>query len=130
MSKSSKQVDGIPENIWLLPAAEAELRRLDRNEQIRCGRALVKVSESPSQFGSPLENRPGTQLAGFRKLKVGRLRIVYRVVATDRIEVTVIVTVGRREGLEVYQTAHGRREALEQFVEEALKKLVADTDKK
>lgn len=64
----------------------------------------AKLKQAPLQFGVPLSQN----LAGFRKLRVGDYRVVYRVVAT-RVFVYVLA-VGPRRDKEIYADAVSRLE--------------------
>lgn len=66
------------------------------DERIRLG--------EPDKIGKPLYG----SLAGYRRLRTGSMRIVYRVNA-DKIEV-LVVAVGMRRKLEVYAKAEKRSE--------------------
>ncbi|MBM9538101.1 type II toxin-antitoxin system RelE family toxin [Desulfobulbus alkaliphilus] len=56
----------------------------------------VKLTQAPLQFGAPLSQN----LAGFRKLRVGDYRVVYRVVATKVF--VYVLAVGPRRDKEIY----------------------------
>lgn len=63
----------------------------------------TKLTQSPLSFGATLSG----DLSGFRKLRVGDCRVVYRVYER-RVEVYVLA-VGPRRDKEIYRTA-GHRE--------------------
>lgn len=86
------------------PDVTADLEGLGRSEAARIMRVIderIRQGE-PDKIGKPLYG----SLAGYRRLRTGNMRIVYRVIA-DRIEVLVLA-VGMRRKLEVYLKA-GRR---------------------
>jgi mRNA interferase RelE/StbE len=83
------------------PGVEDDLRELGTRDS----RIIVNVLEQrisngePDKIGKPLSG----QLAGFRRIRTGHLRIVYRVDGT-KIEVFVIAA-GLRRDDEIYETA-------------------------
>jgi mRNA interferase RelE/StbE len=83
------------------PGVEDDLRELGTRDS----RIIVDVLEhriangEPDKIGKPLSG----QLAGFRRIRTGHLRIVYRVDGT-KIEVLVIAA-GLRRDDEIYETA-------------------------
>ncbi len=92
---------------WVIhyhPDVEQDLRALGRSE----ARIILKVIEEriaegePDKLGKPLSG----ELAGFRRIRTGQTRIVYRVDGT-RIEV-LIIAVGMRRDNEIYDLAVGR----------------------
>ena len=68
---------------------------------------LIKISQNPL-LGNELGNKANNNLAGFRKVYVDnkKIRIVYKIIE-EKIEVLVI-TVGKRDGMEVYKKASSR----------------------
>lgn len=71
-----------------------DLRRLDARDVRRVLDALGdRLTTSPEMYGKPL----GGRLAGLRRVRVGDLRVVYRVFA-DRVEVFIV-----RHRKDVYQ---------------------------
>ncbi len=69
---------------------------------------LKRVAQNPI-IGDELGNKANNDLAGFRKVYVDnkRVRVVYTIIE-NKIKVFVIA-VGRRDGMEVYKKASGRR---------------------
>ena len=64
----------------------------------------AKLTQAPLDFGAALSGN----LTGFRKLRVGDCRVVYRVY-NNRVEVYVLA-VGPRRDREIYRIAGTRRE--------------------
>jgi len=92
-------------NICYHPAVEKDLASIGRNRARKVLKAIeIKLGTDPEKFGAPL--RKG--LAGLRKLRVGDIRVVYRL-EKKRIEVFVVV-VGRRADDAVYKAADARIE--------------------
>jgi len=85
------------------PAVEKDLTLIGRSRARKVLQAIeAKLASDPEKFGAPL--RRG--LAGLRKLRVGDIRVVYRL-EKKRIEVFVVV-VGRRADDAVYKIADAR----------------------
>ena len=92
---------------WLIqyhPDVQQDLRTLGRSE----ARIILKYLEEriaqgePDKLGKPLAG----ELAGFRRIRTGQTRIVYRVDG-GRIEV-LLIAVGMRRDNEIYDLAVGR----------------------
>jgi mRNA interferase RelE/StbE len=83
------------------PGVEDDLRELGtRDSRIIVGVLEQRIANGePDKIGKPLSG----ELAGFRRIRSGNLRIVYRVDGT-KIEVFVIA-VGLRRDDEIYETA-------------------------
>jgi mRNA interferase RelE/StbE len=83
---------------------EKDLLSLGRAE----GRAILKVVEEriihgePDKLGKPLTG----QLSGYRRIRTGQTRIVYRV-NKEQIEI-LIIAVGMRRDNEIYEIAQDR----------------------
>ena len=86
------------------PEVTGDLESLGRAEAARVMRVIderIRQGE-PDKIGKPLHG----SLAGYRRLRTGHIRIVYRV-NMDMIEV-IVVAVGMRRELEVYSKAERR----------------------
>jgi len=87
------------------PEIDKDLNRIGKSRAKRAIKAIdEKLLTEPEKFGAPL--RKG--LTGLRKLRVGDVRIVYRV-EKKRIEV-LIITIGRRADSDVYKLASSRKD--------------------
>ncbi len=87
------------------PEVDKDLKCIGKSRAKRAIKAIdAKLVTEPETFGAPL--RKG--LAGLRKLRVGDIRIVYRI-EKERIEVLVI-TVGKRADGDVYKVAGLRKD--------------------
>ena len=101
--------------VLYLPEAQKDLRNLDGSQRILVLKAIKKIQTNPLPFteggyGKPLGNKNGNDLSGFLKVKIkaAGLRIVYKII---RLENTMlIVVIGVREEMEVYETAQRRIE--------------------
>jgi mRNA interferase RelE/StbE len=86
------------------PDVIGDLESLGRAEAVRVMRVIderIRQGE-PDKIGKPLHG----SLAGYRRLRTGHMRIVYRV-NMDMIEV-IVVAVGMRREFEVYSKAKRR----------------------
>jgi mRNA interferase RelE/StbE len=91
-------------NVIYHPEVASDLESLSRVDAARVMRVIeerIRQGE-PDKIGKPLSG----SLAGYRRLRTGNLRIVYRV-NMEMIEV-IVVAVGMRRELEVYSKAQRR----------------------
>ena len=91
-------------NVAYLPEAEKEILALARNQQIIVNKAIKKVKQNPlpqseGGYGKPLGHKQGTNLTNFLKIKLrgAGIRIVYKLVRTDRQMLVVVVGVREDE---------------------------------
>lgn len=94
-------------NVIYHPEVTSDLESLSRVQAARVLRVIderIRQGE-PDKIGKPLHG----SLAGYRRLRTGHIRIVYRV-NMDMIEV-IVVAVGMRRELEAYSKAERRRPA-------------------
>ncbi len=96
-----------------LKEAEADLKGLDRSQQIQVLKAIRKVSENPlpnteGGYGKPLGNRTSGKLAGYLKIKLVKLglRVVYCLIRDKNTMRIVIISV--RDDEKVYRMAQER----------------------
>lgn len=101
-------------NVVYLPEAEKDILALARNRQLLVNKAIKKVKKNPlpqseGGYGKPLGHKQGTNLTNFLKIKLrgAGIRIVYKLVRTDRQ--MLVVVVGVREDEEVYEIAAKRK---------------------
>ena len=101
-------------SVVYLPEAEKDIRALARNRQLLVNKAIKKVKQNPlpqseGGYGKPLGHKQGTNLTNFLKIKLrgAGIRIVYKLVRTDRQ--MLVVVVGVREDEEVYEIAAKRK---------------------
>ncbi len=93
--------------ILIHPEAAKEIAALDRSVRLLVLKQIKKLSKMPG-LGAQLGNKMGIDLSGYRKIYVDKkkIRIVYKIVE-ERI-VVQIISVGKREGMQVYQNAAKR----------------------
>lgn len=83
------------------PLVEEDLKSFDRSVVILILKKLSKLQRTP-YLGQPLGNKNNLDLAGYYKTYVAKkqIRIVYKIV--DNELVVYVVTIGKREDMEVY----------------------------
>ena len=79
-----------------------DLKELGHSTTALVLKKIQKISQNPL-VGNELGNKANNNLVGFRKVYVEnkRVRIVYKII-DDKIEI-FIVTVGKRDDMEVYR---------------------------
>ena len=89
------------------PEALKEFCALDGSIKKLVKKQLDKLKTSPL-LGEELGNKNGYDLSGYRKMYVCKkqIRIVYSV--EENVLRVNIITIGKREGMEVYKTATER----------------------
>ncbi len=87
--------------------AKKEFDKLDGSVRKVLLKQLLKLQENPG-LGEKLGNRAGLDLTGYRKMYAykKKIRIVYRIIE-DKLCI-FIIAVGKREDLDVYQSAFER----------------------
>lgn len=91
-------------SVVYLPEAEKDILALARNRQLLVNKAIKKVKQNPlpqseGGYGKPLGHKQGTNLTNFLKIKLrgAGIRIVYKLVRTDRQMLVVVVGVREDE---------------------------------
>ena len=91
-------------SVVYLPEAEKDILALARNRQLLVNKAIKKVKQNPlpqseGGYGKPLGHKQGTNLTHFLKIKLrgNGIRIVYKLVRTDRQMLVVVVGVREDE---------------------------------
>jgi len=82
-----------------------DYNNLDGSQRVFVDKALLRITEYGMEAGKPLSG----QLAGCNKLKHKKLglRVVFRQV-NKHVEIIQIVSIGKRDGSEVYTDAEAR----------------------
>jgi mRNA interferase RelE/StbE len=89
----------MPNQIFYHPDVQRDLSRLSGNIKIRIRRAIEeRLLKDPIAYGEPLKRT----LKGYRKLRVGDYRIIYKLEGTN----IIILTIGHRK--EAYEKIHLR----------------------
>jgi mRNA interferase RelE/StbE len=66
---------------------------------VLCERLMARLTKAPLSFGAPLAGN----LAGFRKLRIGDYRVVYKV--REHQVLVFVLAIGHRRDMEIYRTA-------------------------
>ncbi len=90
------------------PLVEEDLEQLNHSVCIEVFKKLKKIQTSP-ELGQLLGNKNNMDLMGLRKVYVAKkqVRIVYEII--DNLLVVKVITIGKREDMEVYKQAQQRR---------------------
>ncbi len=90
------------------PLIKEDMKQLNHAVQILVLKKLKQLQTSP-ELGKLLGNKNSMNLTGFRKVYVAKkqVRIVYEMM--DDILVVRVITIGKREDMEVYQQALKRK---------------------
>lgn len=90
-------------NVQFHPAVENDLKQLGSAEAKRVLKVIREriATGEPDKIGKPLRGA----LAGYRRIRTGDVRIVYRVNGT---EIILVLCVGARRDEEVYDSATKR----------------------
>ncbi|ACZ11814.1 type II toxin-antitoxin system RelE family toxin [Sulfurospirillum deleyianum] len=86
------------------PLVEEDLKAFDNSVVILILKKLAGLQHSPFR-GQPLGNKNNLDLTGYYKTYVSKkqIRIVYKII--DNELVVYVVTIGKREEIEVYKEA-------------------------
>jgi mRNA interferase RelE/StbE len=86
------------------PLVEEDLKAFDNSIVILILKKLVALQHSPHQ-GQPLGNKNNLDLTGYYKTYVSKkqIRIVYKIINNELV--VYVVTIGKREEMEVYKEA-------------------------
>lgn len=97
--------------IKLILEAVEDYKKLDGSVKKDVNKKIDKLSQNPL-CGLPLGNKDNVDLIGFYKLYAcgTSIRIVYRLLAPEKIEIVEIWGIGKRENLQIYKTIGERKE--------------------
>jgi len=91
--------------VEFIDEARRDMRRLDGSQRALVLKAIGKVQQDPTArgYGTPLDNRGGTDLTGLFKIKLrkGGIRVVYQLLEVNGV--MRIIIVGMRADGEVYR---------------------------
>lgn len=90
--------------IELIPEALEDYKKLDGSIRKDVNKKIEKLSENPL-VGDFLGNKNNIDLTGFYKLYACKksIRIVYRLITPEKIEIVEIWGIGKREKMEIYK---------------------------
>ena len=89
------------------PLVEEDLKNFDHSLVVLIFKKLTQLQHSPL-LGQPLGNKNNLDLSGYYKTYVAKkqVRIVYKIIENELV--VYVVTVGKREEMEVYKEAMKR----------------------
>lgn len=95
--------------IELIPAAQEDYRKLDGRIRKDVNKKIDKLKKNPFA-GDELGNKNNINLTGFYKLYACNksIRIVYRLITPEKIEIVEIWGIGKREKSEIYKIVADR----------------------
>ncbi len=98
------------DKIQLIPEAAEEYNNLDGSIRAEVDKKFMKLDKNPF-LGLPLGNKANMDLTGFYKLYAcGKsVRIVYRLLTPEKIEIIEVWGIGRRENMKVYKDVDDRK---------------------
>ena len=98
------------EKIQLIPEAAEEYNNLDGSIEIEVDKEFIKLDKNPF-LGFPLGNKANMDLTGFYKLYAcGKsVRIVYRLLTPEKVEIIEVWEIGKRDNMEVYKDVEDRK---------------------
>ncbi|WNY25508.1 type II toxin-antitoxin system RelE/ParE family toxin [Methanolapillus millepedarum] len=88
-----------------------DLEKLDKTIKNQILKAIKKISENPlphseGGYGKPLENQKNTKLSGCFKIRVGKHRVIYKLIREETTMEICVISI-RDDGL-VYEIAEKR----------------------
>jgi len=100
--------------VQFLKEAQEDYDALDGSQKKWVEVSVERLKVRGGEIGEPLYKSPIADLRGCKKLKNNNLglRIVFRVISPGQCDIIEIIVVGKREDLEVYQTAGKRLQAI------------------
>ena len=95
--------------IEFIPEAAEDYQKLDGSVKKDVNKKIDKLAENPL-LGLALGNKDNMDLTGFYKLYAcgTSIRIVYRLISPEKIEIIEIWGIGKRENLKIYKTVADR----------------------
>ena len=110
MSKKGEFRANAFEKIRLIQEAAEEYKNLDGSIRGEVDKKFAKLDKNPF-LGFPLGNKANMDLTGFYKLYAcGKsVRIVYRLLTPEKVEIIEVWGIGKRENMEVYKEVDDRK---------------------
>lgn len=98
------------DRIQLIPEAAEEYNNLDGSIRVEVDKKFIKLDKNPF-IGFSLENKANMDLTGFYKLYACEkaVRIVYRLLTPEKVEIIEVWGIGKRENMEVYKDVDNRK---------------------
>jgi len=90
--------------IFFIPEAQKDYDSLDGSIKKAVNKKIDNLAENPL-LGLPLGNKDNTNLTGFYKIYVAKkaVRIVYRLLPDQKVEVIEIWGIGKRDKMKIYK---------------------------
>jgi len=104
----------LPDNVEIHDRFKKDFALLDGRQKRIVAKAIIKIASAPGEYGEPLGNQHDRILVNFRSAYLDRknLRLVWMVTPQDTLELMLVVAVGKRTRLRVYETVNSRRDEL------------------
>lgn len=104
-------------NVELIPEAQKDYQRLDGSVKKQVNKEIDKLQRNPLA-GDELGNKDNVDLTGFYKLYACNksIRIVYRLITPEKIEIVEIWGIGRRDKMEIYKIVGKRLQKKQLFI--------------
>ena len=95
--------------ILFIPAAAEDYKNLDGSQKKSVNKEIEKLKTNPFTDGE-LENKDNVDLTGFYKMYACNksIRIVYRLITPEKVEIVEIWGIGKRDKLKIYKTVRDR----------------------
>ena len=95
--------------ILFIPEAAEDYKNLDGSQKKFVNKEIEKVKINPFA-GAALGNKDNVDLTGFYKMYACNksIRIVYRLITPEKIEIVEIWGIGKRDKLKIYKTVGDR----------------------
>lgn len=113
MPKKWEEKQGKFEKIRLIPEAAEEYNKLDGSIKVEVDKKFIKLDKNPF-LGFPLGNKANMDLTGFYKLYAcgTSVRIIYRLLSPEKVEIIEVWGIGKRENMEVYKDVKDRKNSV------------------
>ena len=95
--------------ILFIPAAAEDYKNLDGSQKKFVNKEIEKLKINPFA-GAALGNKDNVDLTGFYKMYACNksIRIVYRLITPEKVEIVEIWGIGKRDKLKIYKTVGDR----------------------
>ena len=97
-------------HIELIREAPEDYKKLDGSVRKDVAKKIDKLADNPFA-GDSLGNKDNIDLTGYYKLYAcdKKIRIVYRLITPERVEIIEIWGIGKRDRMEVYKNVDDRK---------------------
>lgn len=96
--------------ILFIPEADEDYKHLDGSQKKSVNKEIENLKTNPFAGGA-LGNKDNIDLTGFYKMYACNksVRIVYRLITPEKVEIVEIWGIGKRDKLKIYKTVVGDR---------------------